>query len=100
VSSSPPGQVDAPRARTRRGQTAPLPAASKLPPQPPVAPVAPAPAVVQHAPGRAPGARVLVQWANGHKYPGVVEQITGPQCFVRFDTGERRWVESRYVLPA
>jgi len=29
-----------------------------------------------------------------------VEQLSGPQCLIRFETGERRWVESRYVLPA
>jgi hypothetical protein len=40
-----------------------------------------------------------VQWANGQKYAGVVEQLAGLQCLVRFETGERRWVESRYVLP-
>jgi hypothetical protein len=48
----------------------------------------------------APGARVLVQWDNGQRYPGVVERANGPVCLVRFDVGEKRWVESRFVLPA
>jgi hypothetical protein len=48
----------------------------------------------------APGARVLVQWANGQRYPGVVDRVNGPQCLVRFDVGDQRWVESRFVLPA
>jgi hypothetical protein len=47
----------------------------------------------------APGKRVLVQWANGQKYPGVVEQLHGAQCLVRFDAGEKRWVETRFVFP-
>src|ERR1700733_4489178 len=71
-------RAPAPRTRAKRGQTATLgqpPGTSAL------------------------GARVLVQWANGQKYAGVVEQLAGLQCLVRFETGERRWVESRYVLP-
>jgi hypothetical protein len=48
----------------------------------------------------APGTRVLVQWSNGQRYPGVVEQISGPQSLIRFDAGEKRWVETRFVLPA
>jgi hypothetical protein len=47
-----------------------------------------------------PGRRILVQWANGQRYPGVIEQINGAQCLVRFETGEQRWVEMRYVSPA
>jgi uncharacterized Zn finger protein (UPF0148 family) len=76
--------------------------------QAPAGPVAPAPGVVMPAPGAAgyaplpalfpPGQRVLVQWANGQKYPGVVEQVNGAQCLVRFDAGEKRWVETRFVF--
>ncbi len=70
----------------RRGMTAPLSSVEKPGPQP--------------ALGRVPGARVLVQWANGQKYPGVLEQLVGVQCLVRFETGERRWIETKYVAPA
>ncbi len=67
-------------------------------------PLQPAPAPPQGAapppPAWQPGARVLVQWANGQKYPGVVQRVSGPTCLVRFDAGEQRWVETRYVLPA
>jgi hypothetical protein len=63
-----------------------------VPAGPPIAPAAPLPF--------APGARVFVQWANGQRYPGVVDRVNGPQCLVRFDVGDQRWVESRFVLPA
>lgn len=91
-------QNPATKPRPMRGQTAPLASVGRPPAQPGRSahagvPVAPTVAM-------ALGARVLVQWANGQKYPGVVEQLAGLQCLVRFDTGERRWVEARYVLPA
>lgn len=81
----------APKAGAGRGQTAPLSSLGAAAQRPIGSPRAGAPIV---------GARVLVQWANGQKYPGVLEQLVGLQCLVRFETGERRWVESRYVLPA
>jgi hypothetical protein len=109
-----------------RGKTAPLSAVPHLhplvPPQAAVSPVFGSPSRGARAPASpappapprsgpelpadprallpiAPGRRVLVQWANGQRYPGVVEQIQGPQSLVRFDAGEQRWVETRYILP-
>jgi hypothetical protein len=85
-----------------RGRTAPLaPAPKDAPaPAPPIARVAaPAAPVVAATPAFTAGTRVLVQWANGQKYPGVVERVSGPQCLVRFDAGEQRWVEARFALP-
>jgi hypothetical protein len=100
-----------------RGKTVPLsalknpPAVARAPSANPPVPVSPrpqpVPAVVAAPPAASsspalpfvPGARVLVQWANGQRYPGVVERVNGPQCLVRFDVGEQRWVESKFVLP-
>lgn len=96
--SATPAQNPAPKPRSVRGQTAPLASVGRPPAQPVRSAHARAP--VAKAVGIALGDRVLVQWANGQKYPGVVEQLAGVQCLVRFDTGERRWVESRYVVPA
>jgi hypothetical protein len=102
-----------------RGKTVPLsalknpPAVARAPSANPPVPTSPrrepVPAVIAAPPAAAPsspslsfvpGARVLVQWANGQRYPGVVERVNGPQCLIRFDVGEQRWVESRFVLPA
>jgi hypothetical protein len=93
---------------SHRGKTVPLSAVPKAqvaqyvrtpgpatPPASPRAPVALAPPTSPHV----VGARVLVQWSNGQRYPGIVERVNGPQCLVRFDVGEQRWVESRFVLP-
>lgn len=82
----------------RRGETAPLASVDRPTPQPSGSQRAGAP--VAPPAGAMAGARVFVQWENGQKYSGVVEQIVGLQCLVRFDSGEQRWVESRYVLPA
>jgi hypothetical protein len=105
-----PGRPSAQRPSTR-GKTAPL-SAMKNPPKLALA-LAPAPAPAapsqpQSPPAFAaaarmapvPGKRILVQWANGQKYPGIIEQVDGAKCLVRFETGEQRWVEMRYVSPA
>jgi hypothetical protein len=47
--------------------------------------------------GLAPGAAVWVQWSNGQRYPGTVQQVSGSQCYVSFPDGQARWVESAYV---
>jgi hypothetical protein len=81
--------------------------AQAVPVVPPGAvPVAPGPPPLAGPPPGAfaagafpPGMRVLVQWSNGQRYPGVVAQVNGAQCLVRFDAGEQRWVETRYVSP-
>jgi hypothetical protein len=92
-----------------RGKTMPLSAIANPLQIASVPAAAPAPSPVFAAAARlspvptphplAPGQRVWVQWANGQKYAGVMEQSSGAQCLVRFDGGEQRWVESRYVIP-
>jgi hypothetical protein len=86
----------------------PVPPARVSHPQGPyVAPAGPSAAPLPVAPPAAfaavpfpPGRRVLVQWANGQRYPGVVQQVNGAQCLVRFDAGgEPRWIEMRYMTP-
>jgi hypothetical protein len=47
----------------------------------------------------APGARVLVTWSNGQRYPATVTQATGTQCLVVFPDGQQRWVEMQYLSP-
>jgi hypothetical protein len=91
--AAPPAASAPPKGRSK---TAPL-SAMKNPPV-----VARAPSANPPTPSSplTPGARVLVQWANGQRYGGVIERVTGPQCLIRFDAGEQRWVESRFVLPA
>jgi hypothetical protein len=90
-----PPQAAAPPAFASTSRSAPV-RGSPVPP-PHSSPQVSGDAVWQ--PSVVPGKRVLVQWANGQRYPGVVEQVNGPQSLVRFDAGEQRWVETRYVLP-
>jgi len=88
----------------------PVPPVAARPSQPQSPRAAPPVALAGAPPGAFPGAfpgapfppgrRVLVQWANGQRYPGVVQQVNGLQCLVRFDAGgDQRWVETRYVTP-
>lgn len=46
-----------------------------------------------------PGARVLVQWADGNRYPAAIQQAAGGQCLVVFPNGRQQWVEMRYLSP-
>jgi hypothetical protein len=48
----------------------------------------------------AAGTRVLVQWSDGNRYPGVVQQSFGTQCSVAFADGRQLWVESLFLAPA
>ena len=43
------------------------------------------------------GARVLVQWADGNRYPGIVHQVAQAHCFVVFPDGQQRWIELQYL---
>ena len=45
----------------------------------------------------APGALVLVYWADGNRYPGTVLQIAQHHVFVAFPNGMQQWVDARYV---
>lgn len=45
------------------------------------------------------GTRVRVQWADGHRYPGVVTRHDDQHCLVVFDAGGQRWVKARWLTP-
>jgi hypothetical protein len=87
-----------------------LPASPYTPPQAPAVPYAtpppyavpqpPPPPPVGYGFGYAPGSRVTVTWANGARYPGTVQQISGTQCLVVFPDGQHHWVEMQYLVPA
>ncbi|MGO8997938.1 MAG: zinc-ribbon domain-containing protein [Polyangiaceae bacterium] len=62
----------------------------------PYAPQAGAP----YAPAFVAGARVLVQWADGNRYPGIVQQVAPAQCLIVFPDGQQRWVEYQYLTLA
>ncbi len=47
-----------------------------------------------------PGAKVLVEWSDGNKYPATVKQSSTEQCQVVFPDGQEKWVELRLVTPA
>ncbi len=49
--------------------------------------------------GYAPGARVLVTWSTGQRYPATVQQVTGSQCLVLFPDGQQHWVDMQYIAP-
>ena len=58
-----------------------------------------APAAPNYGPAFVAGARVLVQWADGNRYPGIVHQIApgGAHCLIVFPDGQQRWVELQYL---
>ena len=56
-----------------------------------------APSVVAKSPALAVGARVLVRWSDGQRYPGAVEQLAPGQCLVLFPNGQHYWIDARYV---
>jgi hypothetical protein len=43
------------------------------------------------------GAHVLVQWADGNRYPGIVQQIAPGQCLIVFPDGQQRWVDNQFL---
>jgi hypothetical protein len=47
-----------------------------------------------------PGTSVLVTWADGNAYPGVVREVSGQQRRVELAGGELRWVDLRWLRPA
>ena len=61
---------------------------------PGASPFAPQP---QATPQFGPGARVLVQWADGNRYPAMVQQSAGAQCLVVFPNGQQQWVDAQYL---
>jgi len=71
-----------------------------IPPHPhPQAPAPPPPGAYAYGFGYAPGARVVVTWSNGQRYPGTVQQVSGAQCLVVFPDGQQHWIEMQYVAP-
>lgn len=61
-------------------------------PQAAAAPQAPA--------GPSVGARVLVQWSDGNRYPGQVAQAGDGQYLIAFGNGQQHWVPLPYLSPA
>ena len=47
----------------------------------------------------APGARVLVQWSDGNRYPGTVAQEANGQYLIAFGNGAQHWVSLQYLSP-
>ncbi len=57
------------------------------------------------APAQAPapltvGATVLVQWADGNRYPGTVQAMANGQYQVGFANGQTYWIPAAYVSAA
>ncbi len=46
------------------------------------------------------GRQVLVQWADGNRYPGTIIQTNGAQAQVAMQGGQPVWVETHYLTPA
>jgi hypothetical protein len=110
-------EVAPPPAEPARKPVSPMAAsvmrtASEPPPAPSPAPAPAAPAqrassppgATQYAPPLpqathvfAPGALVLVHWADGNRYPGTVLQIAPHHVFVAFPNGVQQWIDARYV---
>lgn len=61
---------------------------------PPYAPPAP------YVPAFVVGAHVLVLWADGNRYPGIVQKVAPAQCLISFPDGQQRWVEHQYLTLA
>jgi hypothetical protein len=40
---------------------------------------------------------VLVQWADGNKYPATVQQSQGTNCLIVFPDGRQQWVDAQYL---
>jgi hypothetical protein len=110
----PPSSRSVPFPRAQPPAAAPPYAGPQPSPQgKPVGPYAPYPAPAPAAPGAqgawaggsvraapnafGPGARVLVQWADGKRYPGTIKQAAGAQCLVVFDDGQQRWIDVTYL---
>jgi hypothetical protein len=47
--------------------------------------------------GIAVGARVMVQWSDGNRYPGTVARVQSGQVQVAFPDGRQVWVPQQYV---
>ncbi len=45
------------------------------------------------------GRAVLVQWADGNRYPGTILQVAAGQSQIVFGDGSNRWIENTYLTP-
>ena len=43
------------------------------------------------------GSQVLVQWSDGNRYPGAVQQLAPGYCLVMFGDGQQHWIDARLV---
>jgi hypothetical protein len=84
VHQQPPPYQSQPAYSTPYGPPSPAPYAP-----PPAAPAAPA-----------IGSKVMVEWADGNRYPATVQQCAPGQCLVLFPDGQQRWVDMRRVTNA
>jgi hypothetical protein len=91
--ASPPQRISGlPAGAPSSGSALPPTVQPNTNPSPPYASSFPAPFAV--------GSQVLVQWADGNRYPGIVQQIAPGQCLVVFTDGQQRWVDNRYLASA
>jgi hypothetical protein len=85
-----------PKASSTFGDQTPPPVSPYL--QPPYLP--PPQAASPYLPPPAVGAKVLVAWTDGNRYPATVQQCAPGQCLVLFPDGQQRWVDVRRVTGA
>lgn len=52
---------------------------------------------VSSLPPVAVGENCLVQWSDGNKYPGHVEQAGDGQCLISFPNGTQQWIGNEYI---
>jgi hypothetical protein len=78
----------------------PYPPTPGYPPAPPGAYPPYPPQAAPYVPPFVAGGRVLVQWADGNRYPGLVQQVAQGQCLIVFPDGQQRWVEFQYLAVA
>ncbi len=45
------------------------------------------------------GAKVLVQWNDGNRYPATIIQLAGTQAQVVFPDGRNLWIDHQYLTP-
>lgn len=84
-----------PAAYAQPGGYAPAPAFAQ-----PGAGYAPVPATPPAGGGFAPGARVLVAWSDGNRYPATVVQAQGEHCLCAMSDGQQQWIPAGQLSPA
>jgi hypothetical protein len=92
---SAPSLQRTPSAPHPQPQAAPQPAAPAREPSRSSTEYAPPLPMARHS--FAPGALVLVYWADGNRYPGTVVQASANHVYVVFPNGMQQWIDIRYV---